>query len=155
MVSSLYFLITSWSFHMPFDSGTHHCPLSFTNIPEAAILSSKVCQEQRPNGSVHISRCWQSPLISSIRSLSFSCPVSLLWVFGLYAGTSESEGEDEGFIEDFLIQARIVAESCTPVPHRVERGFLYPVGLHSAVSSELIPNSYCVQPGPKWNTNRF
>lgn len=69
-------------------------------------------------------------------------------MFGLYA--TESEGEDEGFNEGFLIKgARIMAESCTAVSQKVQRGFLCPVGLLSAVSSEQIPNSYCVQPGPK------
>lgn len=66
-------------------------------------------------------------------------------MFGLYASTSESEGEDERFNEEFLIQgAKIMAESCTAVSHRVQRGLLYPVGPPSAISSELIPNSYCV-----------
>lgn len=50
MVSPLCFLITSWSFHIPFYSGTHQspCPLSFTNIPETAVLNPKLCQEQSP-----------------------------------------------------------------------------------------------------------
>lgn len=63
-------------------------------------------------------------------------------MFGLCASTSESEGEDEGFNEDFLIQgAKIMAESCTAVSHRVQRGLLNSVGLPSAIRLELIPKS--------------
>lgn len=71
-------------------------------------------------------------------------------MFDLYASTSESEGEDGGFNEDFLIQGTriLMAESCTAASHRIQRG-LHSVGLPSAISLELIPKSYCVQPGPE------
>lgn len=151
----------SWSPHSPSKypsavaptASLPSCP-SLT-LPEAVVLNPKVSQEQRPKWvRAQLQLLQVSPLPQSEKGL-FLLVLPVGSVFVLSALPSQRE-RMSGYLEDFLIKgARFVFQSCTAASQRIQRPFLCPLGFPPAVSSDLLPNSYCVQLGSKWDTNRF
>lgn len=92
---SKFLLFSDLPFQIPFSSSTHYSPtpLPFTNPPEALVLNTKVCQEQRPPWvRAQLQLLEISPHLR-VRSLSCSCLLGLLRV--CVPCTTEPDGENE------------------------------------------------------------